>query len=87
MLHAPLQTSAEEAYRKFDALASRHMERLRRLTKTIGDAKTARNQDQLTQAIAQYDGCLEAYIPASAAGVGAGQDGRAGCSPQQRLPS
>jgi tetratricopeptide repeat protein 30 len=57
------QSSAEEAYRKLDALANRYVGRLRGLTKQIGEARAARNNDLLSTAIGQYDATLEAYLP------------------------
>ena len=57
------QTSPEEAYRKFDELASKHVERLRRLTKQIQDARLARDNDSIKIAITEYDDALEAYVP------------------------
>ncbi|XRB01471.1 tetratricopeptide repeat protein 30 [Pycnococcus provasolii] len=57
------QTSAEEAFHKYDALANRHVDVLRRLTKRIQDARIARDNDQIKRAISEYDEALEAYIP------------------------
>jgi len=57
------QTSPEEAYRKYDELANRHVEVLRRLTKQIQDARIARDNDAIKKAITEYDEALEGYIP------------------------
>tara|TARA_B100001057_G_scaffold461280_1_gene513116 strand:+ start:58 stop:1908 length:1851 start_codon:yes stop_codon:yes gene_type:complete len=57
------QSSVEEAHRKFDEHASRHVEKLRRLTKRIQDARIARDNDAIKSAIKEYDEALEAYIP------------------------
>mmetsp|Transcript_31666 Transcript_31666/g.51104 ORF Transcript_31666/g.51104 Transcript_31666/m.51104 type:complete len:664 (+) Transcript_31666:80-2071(+) len=57
------QTSPEEAYRKFDDLANKHVEILRKLTKQIQDARIARNNDQIKKAFMEYDEALERYIP------------------------
>lgn len=57
------QTSPEEAYRKFDELATKHVDNLRKLTKTIQDARIARDGDSLKNAMKDFDDALEAYIP------------------------
>eukprot|EP00232_Nephroselmis_pyriformis_P023531 CAMPEP_0182867166 /NCGR_PEP_ID=MMETSP0034_2-20130328/8574_1 /TAXON_ID=156128 /ORGANISM="Nephroselmis pyriformis, Strain CCMP717" /LENGTH=659 /DNA_ID=CAMNT_0024999505 /DNA_START=4 /DNA_END=1983 /DNA_ORIENTATION=- len=57
------QTSPEEAYRKYDELANKHVEVLRRLTKQIQDARIARDNDAIKKAITEYDEALEGYIP------------------------
>jgi tetratricopeptide repeat protein 30 len=57
------QSSPEEAFRRFDELATRHVELLRRLTKQIQDARIARDNDAIKKAINEYDEALEAYIP------------------------
>ena len=57
------QTSPEEAYRRFDALSSRHVEVLRKLTKQINDARNLRDNDAIKLAISDYDDALERYMP------------------------
>lgn len=57
------QTSPEEAYAKFDTLANRHVEQLRKLTKSIQDARSQRDNEAMKKAITEYDDALEAYIP------------------------
>ncbi len=57
------QSSPEEAFRRYDELAMRHVEVLRRLTKQIQDARIARDNDAIKRAINEYDEALEAYIP------------------------
>jgi tetratricopeptide repeat protein 30 len=57
------QTSPEEAYRKYNELASKHVERLRKLTKQIQDARIARDNDSIKRAITDYDDALEGYVP------------------------
>jgi tetratricopeptide repeat protein 30 len=59
----PLAAGAQEAYRKYDELANRHVETLRRLTKSIQDARIARDHDAIKRAITAYDAALEGYIP------------------------
>jgi tetratricopeptide repeat protein 30 len=58
-----LQTSPHEAYHKFDGLANRHIEILRRLTKQIQDARLARETDAIKKSLKDYDEALERYIP------------------------
>lgn len=55
--------SPEEAYRKFDELAVRHVDRLRKLTKVIQDARQARDNDTTKTNLKLYDEELELYIP------------------------
>ena len=57
------QTSPEEAYRRFDALSSRHVEVLRKLTKQINDARNSRDNEAIKIAISEYDDALERYMP------------------------
>ena len=42
-----LQTSPHEAYHKFDGLAQKHVEVLRKLTKQIQDARIARDNEAI----------------------------------------
>lgn len=55
--------SPEEAFRKFDELASRHVDRLRKLTKVIQDARLARDIETTKNNLKLYDDELELYIP------------------------
>eukprot|EP00946_MAST-07B_sp_MAST-7B-sp1_P000215 g215.t1 len=73
MLSAPLyefldacimvQTSPEEAYRKFDDLTNKHIEGMRKLTKQIQDSRMSRDNEQIKESLKKYDEALEAYIP------------------------
>eukprot|EP01034_Spumella_vulgaris_P021415 gene21415-27445_t len=56
-------TSIEEAYRKFDELSARYIEKLRKFTKAIQDARLARDTDQIKASLKLYDDELEKYIP------------------------
>eukprot|EP00163_Fabomonas_tropica_P011065 TRINITY_DN2152_c0_g1_i2.p1 TRINITY_DN2152_c0_g1~~TRINITY_DN2152_c0_g1_i2.p1 ORF type:complete len:481 (+),score=115.07 TRINITY_DN2152_c0_g1_i2:753-2195(+) len=56
-------TSPEEAYRKYDELASKHVDNLRKLTKQIQDARIGRDGDAIKKALKDYDQALEKYIP------------------------
>ena len=57
------QTSPAEAYRKFDILAQKHIDQLRKLTKKIQDSKQAHDTDGVKRALKEYDEALEEYIP------------------------
>jgi len=57
------QTSPEEAYRKFDELAQKHIEILRKLTKQVQDAHNNRDEVQTKAAMKEFDEALERYIP------------------------
>lgn len=57
------KASPEESLRRLDDLSGRHVDRLRRLTKGIQDARLARDQEAIKRAINDYDNALEAYIP------------------------
>ncbi|KAJ4460769.1 putative Tetratricopeptide repeat protein 30A [Paratrimastix pyriformis] len=56
------QTSPEEAYRKFDLLATRRIEEVRRLAKTLQDVK-ARQEEAAALVLKDFDAALEGYIP------------------------
>merc|ERR1712054_354802 len=58
-----VQTSPEEAYRKYDELTKRHIEQLRKLTKAIQDARIARDNDAIKLSLKEYDEALERNIP------------------------
>ncbi len=57
------KASPEESLRRLDDLSGRHVDRLRRLTKGIQDARLARDQEAIKRSINDYDEALEAYIP------------------------
>ena len=59
-------SAPEEAFQRFDALAGRHAEALRQLTKQVQDARVSRNTDALKSAVIAYEEALEAYIPGTA---------------------
>ena len=58
-----VQASPEEAFRKYDELAKRNVEVLRKLTKKIQDSRVARDNDAVKEALTEYDQALEKYIP------------------------
>ena len=55
--------SSEEAWVRFDALATRHIETLRRHTKAIQDARLAHETERMKSALVAYDLALEAFVP------------------------
>ena len=56
-------TSIEEAYRKYDELSSKYIEKLRKLTKSIQDARLARDNEIIKTTLKLFDDELEKYIP------------------------
>jgi tetratricopeptide repeat protein 30 len=58
-----IPTSIEEAYRKFDELSAKCVDKLRKLTKQIQDAKLARDNESIKNNLKLYDEELEKYIP------------------------
>ena len=58
-----LPTSIEEAYRKFDDLSAKYIDKLRKLTKQIQDARLARDNELIKNSLKLYDEELERYIP------------------------
>ncbi|XP_039281409.1 tetratricopeptide repeat protein 30A [Nilaparvata lugens] len=57
------QSSPEEAYRKFDEIASRHTESLRKATKRVQEAREMHEDSAMKKAVADYEDTLEKYIP------------------------
>jgi tetratricopeptide repeat protein 30 len=57
------QSSQDEAYSKFEALANKHIDTLRQKTKSIQDARISRDSKAITSALQEYDGALDQYIP------------------------
>jgi len=58
-----VQTSPEEAYRKYDDLTNKHIENLRKLTKSIQDARMSKDNEAIKNSLKEYDEALERYIP------------------------
>jgi len=58
-----VETSPEEAFRKYDQLANKNVENLRKLTKKIQDSRSSRDQEAVKDALNEYDAALEQYIP------------------------
>ncbi|XP_006000165.1 intraflagellar transport protein 70A [Latimeria chalumnae] len=57
------QTAPEEAFRKFDEMAAKLTEQLRKLTKQVQEARHNRDDDAVKKAVNDYDEALEKYIP------------------------
>lgn len=57
------QTSKEEAYKKFEELSNNHIDILRMNTKSIQDARLARDNEAIKNSLKEYDTTLEKYIP------------------------
>lgn len=57
------QTSPEEAFRKFDEMASRYADKLRRLTKQVQEAKHSHDDELVKRRVEDYDDTLECYVP------------------------
>ncbi|KAI1301707.1 Tetratricopeptide repeat protein 30A [Halotydeus destructor] len=59
------QTSPEDAYRKFDEMANKHIDSLRKLMKQIQDAKQSNQPDEssVRKLSAENDEVLELYMP------------------------
>ncbi|RLO00085.1 hypothetical protein DYB28_010769, partial [Aphanomyces astaci] len=58
-----LQTSPEEAYRKYDDLATKHVDVLRKLTQKIQAARIAQSNDEIKHSLKAYDDALEDFMP------------------------
>ena len=57
------QTAAEEAFKKLDDLASRHIDTLRKLTKQVQESKEMHDETSVKRTVNEYDEALEQYIP------------------------
>lgn len=57
------ETSPEEAYRKLDELASKHVELLRKHTKQVQEARDSQDEEGVKKAVTDYDNTLDRYIP------------------------
>ncbi|KAJ1342444.1 hypothetical protein BSLG_002989 [Batrachochytrium salamandrivorans] len=57
------QTSPEEAYKKFDDLANKHIDELRKLTKRVQEARQNHDNDTIKRVVNDYDEAVEKYIP------------------------
>ncbi|XP_002121747.2 intraflagellar transport protein 70A-like [Ciona intestinalis] len=57
------QTAPEEAFRKLDEMASRHIDTLRKLTKQVQEARDLHDEASVKKAVNEYDEAIEQYIP------------------------
>ncbi|XP_058627636.1 intraflagellar transport protein 70A isoform X5 [Onychostoma macrolepis] len=57
------QTAPEEAFRKFDEIAGKLTEQLRKVTKQVQEARHNRDDESLKKYVQEYDEVLERYIP------------------------
>lgn len=57
------QTSPEDAYRKFDDLANKHTEVLRKATKQVQEARLNHDENAVKKAVNDYEDALERYVP------------------------
>uniref|UniRef100_A0A8C2HHV9 Tetratricopeptide repeat protein 30 n=1 Tax=Cyprinus carpio TaxID=7962 RepID=A0A8C2HHV9_CYPCA len=57
------QTAPEEAFRKFDEIAGKLIEQLRKVTKQVQEARHNRDDESLKKYVQDYDEVLERYIP------------------------
>eukprot|EP00128_Syssomonas_multiformis_P009164 Colp12_sorted_trinity150504_noHs@33263 len=57
------QTSPEEAYRKFDDIASKYTDMLRKLSKQVQEARANHDDETVKRLVNEYDEAVERYIP------------------------
>jgi tetratricopeptide repeat protein 30 len=57
------QSAPEEAYKKFDDLANKHVDILRRLTKQVQEARQNLDEEGVKRVVNDYDDSVERYIP------------------------
>merc|ERR1711892_1366809 len=57
------QTSPDVAYRKFDTIASKHAEQLRKYTKQVQESRNAHDDEAVKRSINDYEDALARYIP------------------------
>lgn len=55
--------SKEEAAKKFEEIGQRHLDKLKKITKSIKDAQIDKNNSELQKSLKDYDQYLEKYIP------------------------
>ncbi|CAK65556.1 unnamed protein product (macronuclear) [Paramecium tetraurelia] len=55
--------SPEESFKKFQILANKHIDTLRRITKSIQDARLNRDNEGIKKSLKEFDDCLEKFIP------------------------
>ena len=58
-----VQSSPAEAFRKYDDLTKKHIDKLRKLTNQIQKARMKQDNDAIKRSLKEYDDALERYIP------------------------
>lgn len=53
----------EEAYRQLDVIGQQHIDEMRKLTKSVMDARNQRDADQIRAALRDYDDAVDRYMP------------------------
>ncbi|KXS15136.1 TPR-like protein [Gonapodya prolifera JEL478] len=56
------QSSPEEAFKRFEEIGGRHIERLRRLTKSVQEARQSHDEEALKKSVTDYDLAVDKYI-------------------------
>ncbi|KAI8900460.1 hypothetical protein BC833DRAFT_581763 [Globomyces pollinis-pini] len=56
-------TAPEEAYKKFDDLADKHIDVLRKLTKQVQEARSNHDEEVLKRVVHEYEDAVNRYIP------------------------
>ncbi|VEL22410.1 unnamed protein product [Protopolystoma xenopodis] len=57
------QNAPQDAYNRLDQMAAKQTEHLRRLTKSVQEARQAQDDEAVKNAVTEYDSALEKYIP------------------------
>merc|ERR1719324_2128647 len=57
------QASPEEAYKRFDELSAKHIDKLRKVTKAIQEARRNRDNAAVKSELGKFDAALAKYIP------------------------
>uniref|UniRef100_A0A8C9TFG4 Tetratricopeptide repeat protein 30 n=1 Tax=Scleropages formosus TaxID=113540 RepID=A0A8C9TFG4_SCLFO len=60
---SPVRSRVTPAFRKFDEMAAKLVEQLRKLTKQVQEARHNRDDEALKKALQDYEEVLERYIP------------------------
>ncbi|KAJ3342194.1 Tetratricopeptide repeat protein 30A [Gonapodya sp. JEL0774] len=55
-------SSPEEAYKRFEEMGGHHIDRLRRLSKDVQEARQAHDDEALKKSVAEYDVAVDKYI-------------------------
>eukprot|EP01135_Chromosphaera_perkinsii_P005615 Nk52_evm29s355 gene=Nk52_evmTU29s355 len=58
-----LQTSQEEAFRKFEVMSNQHTDKLRKLTKQVQECRQNQDDEGVKRVVDEYDNAVENYIP------------------------